>query len=148
VPVKRRILITPGEPAGIGPDLCLQILQRPPPVAEHELVLVASPQMLDRRAAELGLPRPTLPAFERGGPRRGASIVAVDMPCPVSPGKAETANALYVLKCLDEAVALCRDGDADALVTGPVNKAMINEAGIAFSGIRNIWPPPAAHPGR
>jgi 4-hydroxythreonine-4-phosphate dehydrogenase len=126
-----RIALTPGEPAGIGPDLCV-LLEPPAPDIEH--VLVADPDLLAARAARLGVPftparfAPETPA---GG---GVSVLPVPLYAPVQAGQLDTRNARYVLDTLDAAIAGCRDGRFAALVTGPVHKAVINDAGIPFSG--------------
>lgn len=138
----RRIVITPGEPAGIGPDLCLQISQAPETdpqgLGSHELVLVADPRILQERARLLGLPAGALPEFDPGTPRplaeHGPSVLPVTASAACVAGRTDPENSPYVLQTLEEAVRLCRSGLADAMVTGPVNKAVINEAGIAFSG--------------
>lgn len=130
-----RILITPGEPAGIGPDLVLRLAQEP---WAAELVAVCDPQMLRERALQLGLPT----AFEdidlASEPEAHEpgflNVLPVAMAEPAEPGKLNPANGAYVLETLRTAVQACRDGRAQALVTGPVQKSTINDAGIAFSG--------------
>ncbi len=131
-----RILLTPGEPAGIGPDLVVQIAQR---ASSARLVAVADPQLLQRRAARLGLPLTLLPvddldiagrAFAAGTLGVLPVVLAVDE----TPGRLEPRNARYVLQTLERAADACLRGDADALVTGPVQKSVINDAGVAFSG--------------
>ncbi len=119
-----RIAITPGEPAGIGPDLCIQIAQQPP--ADAELVLVADPDLIAARAKILKLPL-TLNAFNPDLPPRASepgelTIQAVRLGNEVTPGKLDVANGEYVLQTLRTAVDLVRRGDLDALVTGPVQK--------------------------
>lgn len=125
-----RLAITPGEPAGIGPDLCVQLAQSPPPGTE--LVFVADRAVLASRAQALSLPL-ELPAWEatRGAP---FSLLQVESAAPVEPGRLAVENAPYVLDCLTRAVDEIRAGRIDALVTGPVQKSIINDAGIAFSG--------------
>ncbi len=135
----RRLAITPGEPAGIGPDLCLALTGAGgPALADTELVLVADPDMLTERARRLGLTPPELPAFDADVPRplaaHGPTVAAVPLAQPCRAGQPDTANARYVLDTLDRAIDLCRQGRVDAMVTGPVHKALINEAGVPFSG--------------
>lgn len=131
-----RIAITPGEPAGIGPDLCIQLAQQPP--ADVELVVVADPDLLESRAAKLGLSlkllpfNPDLPATTSG--KAELSIQAVRLEKPVTPGHLDPDNAAYVLQTLRTAIDLASTSAVDALVTGPVHKGVINEAGIAFTG--------------
>lgn len=130
-----RIVLTPGEPAGIGPDLCLQLIQQP---QEVELVAVCDPDLLTERAAVLDLPV-TLRILDRvAAPRATAAgelcVLPVPLRVPARCGQADPGNAPYVLETLDRAIDGCRDGTFAALVTGPVHKGVINEAGIRFSG--------------
>jgi len=135
-----RLALTPGEPAGIGPDLCVLLAQRPQPV---ELVAVADPELLADRARQLGLPlnielisatdRPPATAT-RPRPAGQLCVLPVELAAPVTAGRLDVANAPYVLATLDRAIAGWRNGWFDALVTGPVHKGIINETGRAFSG--------------
>lgn len=127
-----RIALTPGEPAGIGPDICLQLVQNPLPC---ELVLVADEALLSERASVLGL-KFQAPAFEPSATAEtgGVRILQVAGGVPSTPGKLSTTTSAYVIETLCTAAAFCRAGDMDALVTGPVHKAVINDAGIPFSG--------------
>ena len=131
-----RIAITPGEPAGIGPDLCVALAQTPDP--ECEYIVVADPRVLLDRAALLGLPltldvlNPLTPAqTQTPGTLR---IIPVTLRAPVTPGTLDSRNADYVLDTLRTAVSRCQDHSVDAMVTGPVHKGIINEAGYAFTG--------------
>jgi len=130
-----RIALTPGEPAGIGPDLCVQLAQRPWPA---ELVVVADPDLLGARARLLDLPLTLLEADPARPPtplREGTlRVLPVTTTAPVRPGRVDPANAAYVLETLRRAVRGCLAGEFDALVTGPVHKGVINAAGIAFTG--------------
>ncbi|WP_372781672.1 4-hydroxythreonine-4-phosphate dehydrogenase PdxA [Litorivivens sp.] len=130
-----RILLTPGEPAGIGPDIVLAMAADAWPV---ELVAVADPELLQQRAAQLkltltleqaDLSRPPAPS-----PEGHLKVLPVALNTPVTPGQLDTRNAAYVLETLRVATDACRDGTAQALVTAPVQKSVINDAGIAFSG--------------
>ena len=130
-----RLALTPGEPAGIGPDLCIQLAAQ---AREHELVVIADPDLLRERARQLGLPlRPGIfdPALP---PAPGAPgelrVLPVPLARPATPGRLDPANAGYVLKTLEQAVDGCLDGTFAALVTGPVHKGVINQAGISFTG--------------
>jgi 4-hydroxythreonine-4-phosphate dehydrogenase len=126
-----RIALTPGEPAGIGPDLCL-LLAAPP--VDVELVLVTDPELLQARATLSGLAfsaSPFDPAVPAGG---HITVLPVRLHAAVQAGRLDPRNARYVLDTLDTAIAGCRDGRFHALVTGPVHKAVINDAGIAFTG--------------
>jgi len=130
-----RIALTPGEPAGIGPDLCLMLAQQPLPC---EPVAIADPGLLRDRAALLGLDidirelDPTSPPQPHRPGR--LSVWPVSLAAPVRPGHLDPRNARYVLHCLDVAIDGCRDGRFAAMVTGPVHKGVINDAGIAFTG--------------
>ncbi len=125
------IALTPGEPAGIGPDISIVIAQRMP---AYHLVLIADPAMLRERARKLNLP---LTLDEWGGRRhakKGISILPVRSEGNAVPGRLDTANASYVIKTLETAVDGCLGGEFDALVTGPVHKGVLNDAGIPFTG--------------
>jgi 4-hydroxythreonine-4-phosphate dehydrogenase len=130
-----RIALTPGEPAGIGPDLCLQLAQQAQSV---ELVAICDPALLEARAATLHLPlacRILEPDSQPVATGAGELCIApVPLAAPVVCGRPDTVNARYVLDTLERAVRGCLDGVFDAMVTGPVNKAVINAAGIPFSG--------------
>jgi 4-hydroxythreonine-4-phosphate dehydrogenase len=130
-----RIALTPGEPAGIGPDLCLQLAAQDRDV---ELVAICDPSLLQARAEILRMPficrilqEGTDPVTTRAGE---LAVLPVPLRTPAVCGRPEPANARYVLDTLDRAVSGCLDGSFAAMVTGPVNKAVINEAGIPFSG--------------
>ncbi|KOC88883.1 4-hydroxythreonine-4-phosphate dehydrogenase PdxA [Winslowiella iniecta] len=130
-----RVAITPGEPAGIGPDLTVQLAQRDWPV---ELVVCASPALLLERAAMLGLPlelREYQPG-ETAQPQRAGTltVLPVATPQPVTIGQLNVDNSHYVLETLAHACDGCLNGEFAALITGPVHKGVINDAGIAFSG--------------
>ena len=126
------VVLTPGEPAGVGPDLALQLCQRPP---AGRLVLIADPSMLEGRAQLLGLPFAAREWPGRSQAREsGVYVLPVTAARPTSPGKLDPANAPYVIETLKAAVAGCLSGEFDALVTGPVHKGILNDAGIAFSG--------------
>ena len=130
-----RLALTPGEPAGIGPDLCIQLAQS---ASGHELVTVADPDLLTERARLLGLPlslRPFDPDQPPTPNQPGElTLHAVPLQGPSMPGTLNVANAAYVLKTLEHAVDLCLEDHCSALVTAPVHKGIINDAGIPFSG--------------
>jgi 4-hydroxythreonine-4-phosphate dehydrogenase len=124
------IALTPGEPAGVGPDLCVRL----PAPRDHALVLIADPDLLRARARLL---HAQFAAAEwPGRARAGAGLYLwpVAAARPAQPGRLDVANAPYVIATLDRAVEGCRSGELDALVTGPVHKGAINDAGIPFSG--------------
>lgn len=130
-----RIALTPGEPAGIGPDLAIALAQRS---SSMELVAVADPALLQARAALLGLPLSLRPVdFERPPrPQRAGELAVqpVTTAAAVTPGRLDVANAGYVLSTLDCAVSGCLQGRFAALVTGPVQKSVVSDAGFTFSG--------------
>jgi len=130
-----RFAVTPGEPAGIGPDLCIQLAQQNLPC---EIIVIASPQLLKERAIQLGLPLQlkefdsTLPvATQTAG---CLTVLPVELAEPVQCGQLNPANSRYVLKTITKATKGCMDAIFDAMVTGPVHKGVINDAGFAFSG--------------
>lgn len=116
------IVISSGEPAGIGPELCLQLLTRSWPVP---LVVLGDKDLFLARAQTLGL------AWE-GAERIHFQHVPLAKRC--MPRQLDTANAAYVLEMLDLALAGCISGEFSAMVTAPVHKGIINDAGIAFTG--------------
>ncbi|ORU91891.1 MAG: 4-hydroxythreonine-4-phosphate dehydrogenase PdxA [Cycloclasticus sp. symbiont of Bathymodiolus heckerae] len=130
-----RIVITPGEPAGIGPDICLQICAQDWPC---EIIFIANPELLKRRAKLLGLEINfqiadfSQPAYPHS---MGSMIVyPVELATQETCGKLDVNNAQYIVNTLETAAQLCMDNDAQAIVTGPVQKSIINDAGIKFSG--------------
>ncbi|WP_075182301.1 4-hydroxythreonine-4-phosphate dehydrogenase PdxA [Pantoea sp. 1.19] len=130
-----RLVLTPGEPAGIGPDLTVQLAQRDWPV---ELVACADPTLLLSRAAQLGLPLilrdycPDQPAT----PQAAGTLTVLPLPLAETAvaGQLAVANGRYVADTLARACDGCLSGEFAALVTGPVHKAVMNEAGVPFSG--------------
>lgn len=131
----RRIALTAGEPAGIGPDLCIQLAQT---AQRNEIVVIADPTLLQKRADELALPislvqfDPSLPA------EPGIAGRIVYLPCELAEkviaGQLNTANAAYVLETLQTALDGCLDNTFHAVVTAPVHKGVINDAQVVFSG--------------
>ena len=121
------IAITPGEPAGIGPDL-MALLDYD---ETADWVCVADPDLLDDRARLRGRQR-HWPRYAPGV--HGPSVLPVTLARRAIPGVPDPANADYVLSCLRRATEGCLAGEFAALVTGPVHKAVINEAGHAFTG--------------
>ncbi len=126
-----RIVLTPGEPAGVGPDLAVLLAQRELPC---RLVAIADPALLQARAAMLNRSL-ELTAWD-DQPHRAGALAVLSQPAsaPVQAGAIDVANAGYVLTSLDRAVDGCVDRHFDALVTGPVHKGAINDAGCPFSG--------------
>ena len=128
-----RLAITTGEPAGIGPDLCLQLAARD---FDAELVLLGDPTLLRQRARQLGREAPAIPEYRPEQPARPGElrILPVPLRAPVEAGRLGCSNAAYVLETLDRAVDGCLAGEFHAMVTAPVHKGVINQAGIPFSG--------------
>ena len=106
---KPRIAVTSGEPAGIGPELCLRVAREP---CDAELVVIGDRSLL------------------AGAPH----IEHVPLARPATAGRLDRANARYVLAVLDRALAGCLSGEFAAMVTAPVQKSVINDAGIGFTG--------------
>lgn len=131
-----RFAVTPGEPAGIGPDLCLLLAAEPQP---HPLIAITSRDLLAERAAQLGLAVTLLSVSPDGWPDQPApagSLYVWDTPLatPVTAGQLDSRNAAFVLQTLTRAGQGCLDGDFAGMITAPVHKGVINESGIAFSG--------------
>ncbi|MET0084450.1 MAG: 4-hydroxythreonine-4-phosphate dehydrogenase PdxA [Sedimenticola sp.] len=129
------LALTPGEPAGIGPDLLVQYAQQP---REASLVAVCDPELLLQRADRLDLPL-SIRQFDPAEPvvHREAgtvSVMPVEMDEPAQPGRLNASNSRYVIRTLELATRGCLDGTFAALVTGPVHKGIINEAGLPFTG--------------
>ena len=131
-----RFALTPGEPAGIGPDLCLLLARDSQP---HALIAIASIELMRARAAELGLDITLIevtPDRWPDQPAAAGSLYVWDTPLasPVMSGQLTAANAPYVLTTLQRAGNGCVDGSFAGMITAPVHKGVINEAGIPFSG--------------
>ena len=130
-----RIGVTPGEPAGIGPDLVIKLAQQDWPV---ELVVCANASLLTTRAEQLGLPLQLLPynADATPRPQRAGTLTLADFALAeaVTPGQLNAANGRYVVDTLSFAGEKSISGEFAAIVTGPVHKGIINQAGIPFSG--------------
>ncbi len=130
-----RVVITPGEPAGIGPDLVVQLAQRSWPV---ELVICADASVLEARAKTLNLPLTLLPYQAENAPlpQQAGTLTLLPVPLrtPVVPGQLSTENGHYVVETLARACDGCLSGEFAALITGPVHKGVINDAGVAFTG--------------
>ncbi|CNK34235.1 4-hydroxythreonine-4-phosphate dehydrogenase [Yersinia frederiksenii] len=131
----KRIVITPGEPAGVGPDLVVALAQQDWPV---ELVVCADPALLLARASQLNLPlqlrdyQPNQPPLAQ---QAGTlTILPVKTATQVTPGKLDVNNSHYVVETLAKACDGAISGEFAALVTGPVQKSIINDAGIPFIG--------------
>lgn len=131
------LVITSGEPAGIGPELCLALANQE---FTQPIVVLGSKSLLAQRAKDLGLTvnfidyqtkqnTSTAPA-----PKGSLYVLDVPLAVPATPGKLDAQNAAYVLRLLDIACDGCQRGDFAAMVTAPVHKGVINQAGIPFTG--------------
>ena len=128
------LAITAGEPAGIGPDLCLQLAQR---AHDQTLVVLADKTLLQQRAKLLGLdvqlhdydPQQISPL-----PPGQLRVLHIPLAQPIQAGKLNPANSRYVLDLLSRALQGCQSGEFGGMVTAPVHKGIINDAGIPFTG--------------
>ena len=124
------LVLTTGEPAGVGPELTIQLLQRPLP---SPLVIAGDPDLLLERAALLSLP------LARKGdalvaPGGEAGLLPVALGAPSIPGSLDVANAAYVIEMLAAATDGCLNGEFSSMVTAPVQKSTLIEAGNDFVG--------------
>jgi 4-hydroxythreonine-4-phosphate dehydrogenase len=117
---KQPIAITPGEPAGIGPDIVIKAVQQP---LSMPVIIIADENLLRERAQQIGLSLP-----------HHVSILHVPLKTPCLAGKPDPRNAAYVLETLRLAANGCLHHQYAAMVTGPVNKAVITQGGFAFTG--------------
>ncbi|TAJ77238.1 MAG: 4-hydroxythreonine-4-phosphate dehydrogenase PdxA [Gallionellaceae bacterium] len=124
------LAITAGEPAGIGPDLCLQLQRQ-----AQALVVIADRSLLLLRAAQLGLDL-ELHHYTPAAPFIPGKLSTLHVPLarPAQAGKLDIANAPYVLETLRRALQGCVSGEFSGMVTAPVHKGIINDAGIPFTG--------------
>jgi len=129
-----RIALTPGEPAGIGPELAIHLAQQQ---LTAQVVAIADPELLAQAARAIRKPI-RLTRLDPGQRRPNANQELFYVPVPLATGNEfgflRQNNAHYVLACLQRAVAGCMSQEFDALVTGPIQKSLINEAGIPFTG--------------
>jgi 4-hydroxythreonine-4-phosphate dehydrogenase len=130
-----KVAITPGEPAGIGPELLIKLAQQPWPV---QLVAIADPELLEQRAKLMGL-NLTLSEYQQGSDFKQHKaghlfVVPHKLNAPAECGVLATENGQYVVDTLKSASDFMLDKEFDALVTGPVHKGNINKSGVSFSG--------------
>lgn len=129
-----RIAITAGEPAGIGLDICAKLAHT---ALAASVTILADPAALQNRASQLGLPLTITPYSETPVSHAGnghLSVLPVTTAEPVIAGQLTSSNSPTVLEMLDRALSGCQSGEFDAMVTAPVHKGIINDAGIAFTG--------------
>lgn len=131
----RALVLTPGEPAGIGPDLAVSLSRL---AFDFGLVVIADPDLLQMRARQLGIELTISPYNRQQPPKQQLAGTLTVLPCPLASavitGKPSTGNAGYVLSTIAMATDGCLSGEFSAMVTGPVHKAVINAAGYPFSG--------------
>jgi 4-hydroxythreonine-4-phosphate dehydrogenase len=128
------LVITAGEPAGIGPDLCVQLAGAS---SETPLVVIADKNLLQQRAARLGIPlqvRDYPAAQESISQPNTLTVIHIPLVAECLPGVLNAANSGYVLSLLRRAVQGCQTGEFSGMVTAPVHKGIINDAGIPFTG--------------
>jgi len=125
------VALTAGEPAGIGPDLCALLAGEPRPDAR--LVILGDRNVLASRARArgIGFDVPDYPGRDSAPP---ISVLSIATAAPVTPGRLDPANGRHVVGLIDRAIEGCLSGEFDALVTAPVQKSAINDAGIPFTG--------------
>ncbi|MBV1878642.1 MAG: 4-hydroxythreonine-4-phosphate dehydrogenase PdxA [Pseudomonadales bacterium] len=135
------LAITPGEPAGIGPDLALSVARHA--IKQHikgankpRLLLIADPDLLHQCARSLHFPTVPINTLNNMDDwnEQAINVYPIKLRTPSVAGKLNPTNAHYVLETLELAVTLCLSGICQGMVTGPVHKACINDAGISFSG--------------
>lgn len=131
----KRIIVTAGEPAGIGPDLVLALSKES---WSHQIVVCADKTLLAERAKLLGIDVELVDysADAEVTPQQAGTLIVDHVPLAsnVIAGTLDEANGHYVLKTLERAALGCMNGEFDAIVTGPVHKGVINRSGVAFSG--------------
>lgn len=130
------LALTPGEPAGIGPDLCIALAQSG---LAANIVVIADPELLRQRAQLLQLPLSIIPyqretAIDGTLPPATLRVLPVPLRTAATPGKLDVTNGHYVMQTLQRAVDGCLSGEFAALCTGPVQKSTIIDAGYAFTG--------------
>lgn len=129
-----RLLLIPGEPAGVGPELALKLALED---RDSDLLAIADPAQLAGLAARLDLRVEIHESIGDGIERRAGhlSVLPETLATGAHPGQVDPRNVPQVLRCIDRGVGLCLSGEFEGLVTGPVHKAVINSTGVAFSGM-------------
>lgn len=131
----QRIIISSGEPAGIGPDLCVQLSQFAHPC---EIIVLADPELLKQRAKQLKLELDIHPCTaERSDlthQKGHLNVLPINLVEPAVSGRLNVKNSRYVLDMIRLATEQCVAGNFDAMVTAPVHKGVIYESGLNFTG--------------
>ncbi|MCY4148986.1 MAG: 4-hydroxythreonine-4-phosphate dehydrogenase PdxA [Gammaproteobacteria bacterium] len=129
------IAITTGEPAGIGPDVCVKAAMQ---AHDAHIVFIADPAIIETRAALLEIDVEIREhEIDKDMPRHQPGIMqilSIKAPYPPVPGELNPGNGSYVIEIIDKAVDLCKTGHCDAMVTASVQKSVINQSGIPFTG--------------
>lgn len=133
--VIKKLILSSGEPAGIGPEQIIKLAQFD---YDFEWVVLADPTLLKQTAEQLNLPI-TITTYQQNQPtvknaRGMLKVIPISLAEDAIAGQLNINNAHYVLEILNTAVKLCMKGEFDGLVTAPIHKGIINEAGIKFTG--------------
>lgn len=127
------LAVTSGEPAGVGPELCLRLIERP--TAGARLVILADRQLLAERAHAVNFAGQLRDWVPGATPLPGVlDVLHLPLARASHAGRLDPANAGYVLALLDRAIDGCLGGEFAAMVTAPVHKGVINDGGVAFTG--------------
>ena len=131
----RPIGITPGDPAGVGPDVLLDYVKRN---RSAQIIAYADPELLETRAKLLGYPVKIKEILDPKNFQQSKDdtlfVHPVNLESIVQPGVPNLKNSAYVLRCLDNAISHALKGEIRAVVTGPINKMLVNKSGINFTG--------------
>lgn len=137
-PAKTRVLptiaITCGEPAGIGPDLVLQLIEKQAVYKNINFVVIGDKDVIHERARQLGIPQHIEEYTQNHSTKQALQMLHVATKTTSKAGELNQENSPHVLQCLDIATQACLNKTFSAMVTGPVHKGIINDAGIAFTG--------------
>jgi len=134
--MRPRLALVPGEPAGVGPELCVRLVQQPRD--DCDLIAFADPDTLQAAASTLDLPLRLLPAGANAHQPGDLPLLPVTNPMPALPGSPDPRNAGAVVAALHAGAQACLDGTLQGLVTGPVHKATINAGGIPYTGTTEL----------
>jgi 4-hydroxythreonine-4-phosphate dehydrogenase len=134
--MRPRLALVPGEPAGVGPELCVRLVQSTR--ADCDLIAFADPHTLEAAAARLDLPLRLLPAGAPAHQPGDLPLLPVTNAVPSLPGSPDPRNAGAVVAALHAGGQACLEGTLHGLVSGPVHKATINDGGIAYTGTTGL----------
>ena len=125
------LAFTPGDPAGIGPDLTIALTEQP---MTDRIVIIADSNLLTERANQLGRKIAFSSYNARDIDIQGVEVLNIECEHPVIAGQGDPNHTNYILKTLDRAIEGCLSGEFDAMITGPVNKEMMSRSGTSFMG--------------